>query len=161
MVRFPLVGGNDILGQGGAGFYNTWMGLILPGLFGPSTLFLMRQFFKTLPHELEDAARIDGCSELGIFWRIMLPLAAPGLVTVFLFQFSQSWNGFEWPLVITRSQEFYTLQVGLQVFSTPQQVMATIASEQAATVMVTLPILALFIAGQRYFTQGIALTGLK
>ncbi len=161
MVRFPLAGGNNLLGQGGSGFYNTWAGLILPGLFGPSTIFLMRQFFKSLPRDLEDAARIDGCSELGILGRIMLPLAKPGLITVFLFQFSGSWNGFEWPLVITRSQEFYTLQVGLQVYSLPQQVMATIASEQAASVMITIPILLLFIFGQRYFTRGIALTGLK
>jgi multiple sugar transport system permease protein len=161
MVHFPLAGGNNLLGQGGAGFYNTWGGLILPGLFGPSTIFLMRQFFKTLPRELEDAARIDGCSELGIFWRVMLPLAKPGLVTVFLFQFSGSWNAFEWPLVITKSPHYYTLQVGLQVFAMPQQVMATVASEQAAVVMTTLPILLLFVLGQRYFTQGIALTGLK
>ena len=161
MVRFPLVGGNNLLGQGGAGFYNSWAGLILPGLFGPSTIFLMRQFFKSLPRDLEDAARIDGSSELGILWRIMLPLAMPGLITVFLFQFNGSWNGFEWPLVITRSQEFYTLQIGLQVFSMPQQVLATISSEQAASVMITIPILLLFIFGQKYFTQGIALTGLK
>ena len=161
MIHFPLVGGNSWLGQGGAGFYNTWAGLLLPGIFGPSTIFLMRQFFQTLPRELEDAARIDGSSEVGIFWRIMLPLAKPGLVTIFLFQFTGSWNAFEWPLVITKSPALYTLQIGLQVFAMPQQVMSTVASEQAAAVMTTLPILLLFIMGQRYFTEGIALTGLK
>jgi multiple sugar transport system permease protein len=103
MIHAPLVGGNNLLGQGGAGFYNTWAGLLLPGLFGPSAIFLLRQFFQTLPRELEDAARIDGSSEPGIFWRIMLPLAKPGLIIVFLFQFTDSWNAFEWPLVITKS----------------------------------------------------------
>jgi multiple sugar transport system permease protein len=92
MIHVPLVGGNDILGQGGAGLYDTWAGLILPGLFGFSTVFLMRQFFATLPRELEDAARIDGCSEMGIFWQVMMPLAKPGLITVFLFQFTDSWG---------------------------------------------------------------------
>jgi multiple sugar transport system permease protein len=114
-----------------------------------------------LPRELEDAARIDGSSEVGIFWRIILPLAKPGLIVVFLFQFTDSWNAFEWPLVIIRSPDLYTLQIGLQVFALPHQVMSTVASEQAAAVMTTLPILLLFIAGQRYFTEGIALTGLK
>jgi multiple sugar transport system permease protein len=161
MVHFPLVGGNNLLGQGGAGFYNSWGGLLLPGLIGPSSIFLMRQFFQTLPRELEDAARIDGSSEIGIFTRIMMPLAKPGLIVVFLFQFTDSWNAFEWPLVITKSPSMYTMQIGLQVFSLPQQVMSTVASEQAAAVMTTLPILLLFILGQRYFTEGIALTGLK
>ncbi len=161
MVHVPLVGGNNLLGQGGAGFYNTWGGLLLPGLIGPSTIFLMRQFFQTLPHELEDAARIDGASEVGIFWRIMAPLAKPGLIVVFLFQFTDSWNAFEWPLVIIKSPSLYTLQIGLQVFALPAQVMSTVASEQAAAVMTTVPILLLFILGQRYFTEGISLTGLK
>jgi multiple sugar transport system permease protein len=161
MIHVPLAGGNNLFGQGGAGFYNTWAGLLLPGLFGPSAIFLMRQFFQTLPRELEDAARIDGSNELGIFWRIILPLAKPGLIVVFLFQFTDSWNAFEWPLVIIRSSDLYTLQIGLQVFALPHQVMSTVASEQAAAVMTTLPILILFVAGQRYFTEGIALTGLK
>lgn len=161
MVHFPLVGGNNLLGQGGAGFYNSWGGLLLPGLFGPSSIFLMRQFFQTLPRELEDAARIDGSSEIGIFTRIMMPLAKPGLIVVFLFQFTDSWNAFEWPLVITKSPSMYTMQIGLQVFALPEQVMSTVASEQAAAVLTTLPILLLFILGQRYFTEGIALTGLK
>jgi multiple sugar transport system permease protein len=161
MIHVPLAGGNNLFGQEGAGFYNTWAGLLLPGLFGPSAIFLMRQFFQTLPRELEDAARMDGSSEVGIFWRIILPLAKPGLIVVFLFQFTDSWNAFEWPLVIIRSPDLYTLQIGLQVFALPHQVMSTVASEQAAAVMTTLPILLLFIAGQRYFTEGIALTGLK
>jgi multiple sugar transport system permease protein len=110
---------------------------------------------------LEDAARIDGSSEIGIFARIMLPLAKPGLIVVMLFQFTDSWNAFEWPLVITTSPSLYTMQIGLQVFSLPGQVMSTVASEQAAAVMTIVPILILFIAGQRYFTEGIALTGLK
>ena len=168
MVRWPLVGGNNILGQGGRGLYNTWWGLVLPGLFGPGTIFLLRQFFNTLPRELEDAARIDGCSEMGIWWRIAMPLSKPALITVFLLQFSQSWNGYMWPLVITRSSSLYTLQVGLQIFATHTATQYMLLGEasragmqQAGAVLTILPIVALFLAGQRYFTSGIQLTGLK
>jgi multiple sugar transport system permease protein len=91
----------------------------------------------------------------------MAPLAKQGMIVVFLFQFTDSWNAFEWPLVIIKSSSLYTLQIGLQVFALPQQVMSTIAAEQAAAVMTTVPILFLFILGQRYFTEGISLTGLK
>ena len=168
MVRWPLVGGNNILGQGGRGLYNTWWGLVLPGLFGPGTIFLLRQFFNTLPRELEDAARIDGCSEMGIWWRIAMPLSKPALITVFLLQFSQSWNGYMWPLVITRTPNLYTLQVGLQIFATHTATQYMLLGEasragmqQAGAVLTILPIVALFLAGQRYFTSGIQLTGLK
>ena len=168
MVRWPLVGGNNILGQGGRGLYNTWWGLVLPGLFGPGTIFLLRQFFNTLPRELEDAARIDGCSEMGIWWRIAMPLSKPALITVFLLQFSQSWNGYMWPLIITRTPNLYTLQVGLQIFATHTvyQYMSYAGAsraglQQAGAVLTILPIVALFLAGQRYFTSGIQLTGLK
>jgi multiple sugar transport system permease protein len=168
LVRWPLVGGNNILGQGGRGFYDTWWGLVLPGLFGPGTIFLMRQFFKTLPRELEDAARIDGCSEIGIWWRIAMPLSKPALITVLLLQFSESWNAYMWPLVIARSPRLYTLQVGLQVFAThtaAQYVGYAEASgpglQQAGAILTMLPIVVLFVAGQRYFTRGIQLTGFK
>jgi len=166
MIRFPLAGGNDILGQGGQGFYDTWGGLILPALYGSGAAFLMRQFFLTLPAELEDAARVDGCSELGIFARIMLPLATPGLATIFMFEFQGRWNTLLWPAMITASEARRTLSAGFAdlsqlVVGTSAGVYIPIHWAQAGAIMMALPIILLFIVGQRYFVRGIALTGLK
>jgi ABC-type glycerol-3-phosphate transport system permease component len=166
MIRFPLAGGNDIFGQGGQGFYDSWGGLILPALYGSGAAFLMRQFFLTLPAELEDAARVDGCSELGIFARIMLPLATPGLATIFMFEFQGRWNTLLWPAMITASESKRTLSAGFAdlsqlVVGTSAGVYIPIHWAQAGAIMMALPIILLFIVGQRYFVRGIALTGLK
>jgi multiple sugar transport system permease protein len=166
MIHFPLVGGNNILGIGGKGFYDSWLGMILPGIMSPTSTFLMRQFFQSLPSELEDAARVDGSSEIGIFVRIMLPLATPGVVTTFMFQFQGGWNELLWPQMITVSQSMRTLSVGLTYLS---QVIGYGASAagipmnyaQAGAIIMALPIIVLFIVGQRWFVRGIALTGLK
>ncbi len=159
MARFPLMGGNDILGQGGAGLLNTYPALIIPQISGAFSIFMMRQFMMTLPEELSDAARIDGASEFGIYWRIMLPLTTPALITLGLFTFAGSWNDFIWPLVVTNSEEMRTVQLGLSVFRgvnfTEQ------ALFMAGTTLATLPVMALFLVGQRYFIRGIALSGLK
>jgi multiple sugar transport system permease protein len=166
MIRFPLAGGNNIFGQGGRGFYDTWPGLILPALFGSGATFLMRQFFLTLPADLEDAARVDGCGELEIFLRIMLPLATPGAVTVFLFEFQGRWNALMWPLMITSSDRLRTLAVAFSnmsqlVFGSSPGAANPVHWAQAAAIMMALPIILLFIFGQRFFTRGIALTGIK
>ncbi|MBM4028832.1 MAG: carbohydrate ABC transporter permease [Planctomycetes bacterium] len=166
MIHFPLVGGNNILGVGGKGFYDSWLGVILPSIVSPTSTFLMRQFFQSLPNELEDAARVDGSSEIGIFVRIMLPLATPGVVTTFMLQFQGAWNELLWPQMITVSQSMRTLAVGLTYLS---QVIGYGASAagipmnyaQAGAIMMALPIIVLFIVGQRWFVRGIALTGLK
>jgi multiple sugar transport system permease protein len=160
MLRhWPLVGGNNILGAGGHGLLNSYPGLVLPMAVGAFGIFLLRQFFMTLPRELEDAARIDGCSEAGIYWRIILPLSRPALATLGIFTFTAAWNEFLWPLLIMSKDSMKTLQVGLQVFQT--QYTTSWDLLMAGTVVVTIPVLLIFLAGQRYFTRGIALSGMK
>ena len=155
----PLAGGNDIFGQGGTGWLNSYPGLIFPALGGPFNVFLIRQYFSTLPKELEDAGRIDGCSEFGIFWRIMLPLSLPVLAVVAVFTFQWSWNDFLWPLVIVQSDKMRTVQLGLQLYRSQDSV--NWGSLMAGTVAATVPTLVVFLMAQRYFVQGIALTGIK
>jgi len=159
LKHWPLVGGNSIIGSGGHGLLNSYPGLVLPAAVGAFGIFLLRQFFMTLPRELEDAARIDGCSEAGIYWRIILPLSKPALATLGIFTFTAAWNEFLWPLLITSKDSMRTLQLGLQVFQT--QYTTSWDLLMAGTVVVTIPVLVLFLAGQRYFTRGIALSGIK
>lgn len=156
---FPLAGGNDLLGQGGTGFLNSYWAIFLPGAAGTFAVFLMRQFLLTLPSELGEAARIDGCSEFGIFWRIYLPLCLPALATLALFTFQASWNGFLWNVIVLSDPNLYTIQMGLQSFTFNNQ--TDYGPLMAASVVATLPMLILFIAAQRYFVQGISFTGTK
>jgi len=159
LKRWPLAGGNDLMGIGGHGLLNSYAGLVLPGAVGAFGIFLLRQFFMTLPRELEDAARIDGCSEAGIYWRIILPLSKPALATLGVFTFTAAWNEFLWPLLVMSKESMKTLQVGLQVFQTQYTTRWDLL--MAGTVIVTIPVLIIFLAGQRYFTRGIALSGMK
>jgi multiple sugar transport system permease protein len=160
ILRFwPLVGGNDLLGLGGTGLVDTLAGLTLPNMVGAFGMFLMRQFSKALPSELADAARIDGCNETNIFWRIMLPLMKPALVTLGIFTFQEAWNDFTWPLIVTLTERTRTLQLGLQTFRNEHYTEWGLL--MAGTTITILPLLLIFIAGQRYFIQGIALSGLK
>jgi multiple sugar transport system permease protein len=157
--HIPFFGGNDLLGQGGIGWINSYWGLIVPGAVGAFGIFMLRQFFETLPRELEDAARIDGAGELRIFWQIMLPLAMPAVATLAVFSFQAGWNAFLWPLLITTTDDMRTIQLGLTVFV--QQYSTQWDQLMAATVVATLPIIAVFAAGQRLLVRGIAFTGLK
>jgi multiple sugar transport system permease protein len=157
--HIPLFGGNDVLGQGGIGWINSYWGLIVPGAVGAFGIFMLRQFFETLPHELEDAARIDGAGEFRIFWQIMLPLAMPAVATLAVFSFQAGWNAFLWPLLITTTDEMRTIQLGLTVFV--QQYSTQWDQLMAATVVATVPIIAVFALGQRLLVRGIAFTGLK
>jgi multiple sugar transport system permease protein len=141
------------------GWLNTYQALIVPGLASAYAVFLLRQFFLGLPTELEDAARIDGCSPLRILWQIVVPLSMPAIITFGIFTFLGSWNAFLWPLIVATSQDMFTVQLGLQMYRSAY-------SNQwpyimAAASFITLPVLLLFFLGQRHFTQGIALTGLK
>ena len=156
---WPLLGGNDIFGQGGTGMLDSYWGLTIPAFATAYGTFLLRQFFQALPGELEDAARIDGCSELGIYWRIILPLSGPALVTLAIFSFQNAWNEFVWPLIIVKSEAMKTVQIGLAAFQRENTTQWTLL--MAATLVATLPVVVVFLLGQRYFTQGIALTGLK
>ncbi|MDX6280931.1 MAG: multiple sugar transport system permease protein, partial [Kribbellaceae bacterium] len=113
----PLFGGNNILGQGGIGWLNSWWGLIIPLGAAPLFTFLARQFYVSIPNELAQAARVDGLGEFGIFWRIMTPLVKPALITICVFQIEAAWNGFLWPLMITTSDSMRPLQLGLAIFA--------------------------------------------
>jgi ABC-type glycerol-3-phosphate transport system permease component len=160
IVRFmPLFGGNDILGQGGTGWLDTWWALIVPGAVTPFAVFLFRQFYLDLPVELEEAARLDGVSELGIWARIMTPLVKPAFITVALLTFESSWNNFLWPLLVTRTDSMRVIQVGLSVFRTENDTQW--AFLMAGTTLATLPMVVLFLLGQKYFVRGFANAGIK
>jgi multiple sugar transport system permease protein len=160
MLRhWPLMGGNDLFGSGGIGMVDTLAGLIAPNLVTAFGIFLMRQFALSLPTELADAARIDGATESNIFFRIMLPLMRPALVTLSIFAFQDAWNDFTWPLVISTTAQSRTLQLGLQTFQ--DQTLTDWGPLMAGTTITVLPLVLIFILGQRYFVEGIALTGTK
>jgi ABC-type glycerol-3-phosphate transport system permease component len=157
--HWPLIGDNDILGRGGFGMLDTYWVLTVPMFATAYGTFLLRQFFLNLPAELEDAARIDGSSELGIYWRIVVPLSGPAMATLGIFSFQGVWNDFVWPLVTTRSDAMKTIQVGLAQFRREGSTDWTLL--MAGTMIATVPILVIFLLGQRFFTKGIAMTGLK
>jgi multiple sugar transport system permease protein len=143
------------------GWVDSILPLTIPLFFGGGAfnIFLLRQFFRTIPEELADAARMDGCTEFGIYWRIMLPLSRPALITVSIFTFLAAWNDLIGPLVYLRTPETYTVAIGLAQF---RGAMTTRWDLQmaAATVMV-IPVVLLFFFAQRYFIRGIVMTGLK
>lgn len=155
----PLAGGNNWLGQGGTGWIDTYAGLMFPYFMNVFGVFLMRQFFATIPTELNDAARIDGASEFAIYRRIYIPLSKPVMATLGIFSFTSVWDDFLWPLIITNSQTMRTVQLGLQVFQTEFTVRW--GPLMAATLVVTLPVLLVFILGQKYFIEGFTTTGIK
>ncbi|WP_408618992.1 carbohydrate ABC transporter permease [Jiangella endophytica] len=142
------------------GLTNTFPGLILPYLVGPLGVFLMRQYFLGLPDELIQAARVDGAGELRIFWSVMLPLTGPALATLGILTFLSSWNNFLWPLVVAQTEDMYTLPVALALYSVGQNA-TQYGLLLAGAVVVVVPVIVLFLAVQRYFVQGIAMTGIK
>lgn len=143
------------------GWINTYAPLIIPVYFAsPFFVFLLRQFFMGLPIELSDAAKVDGASELAIFWQIILPLAKPALAVVALFQFIGSWNDYFGPLIYLNDKALYTVSLGIANMRTTYGFM-NFAWIMAATVMSVVPIIVLFFFAQRTFIEGIALTGLK
>jgi multiple sugar transport system permease protein len=155
----PFFGGNDFLGRGGSGWLDSWWGLIVPGAVTPLAIFLFRQFYLSLPRELEEAARMDGLGEFGIFARVMTPLMKPAIATVALITFENSWNNFVWPLIVTRSDDLRVIQVGLAAFRQTDRVLWEYL--MAGTVLATLPMIVLFLFTQRYFVQGFATAGIK
>jgi ABC-type glycerol-3-phosphate transport system permease component len=134
--------------------------LIIPSFFGnPYDIFLLRQFFMSIPLEMDDAARIDGCGPFGIFWRIILPLSRPALATVTIFHFMYAWNDFFSPLIYLHNRENWTLALGLsgfrQLYSTKVNLL------MAASFVAVIPCILLFFFAQRLFIQGIVITGVK
>ncbi|MFN6558256.1 MAG: carbohydrate ABC transporter permease [Nostoc sp. ChiSLP01] len=138
---------------------NTYGALILPTAVNGFGIFLLRQYFQTIPLELEEAAAIDGANRLQILWRVMLPLARPALVTLFLFTFIGEWNDLFKPLVFTTRPELRTVQLALAEFQ--EQFTNSWPLMMAAVTIATVPVMVLFLIGQRQFIQGIATTGIK
>jgi multiple sugar transport system permease protein len=144
-----------------------WIGslkpLIVPAFFGDAfTIFLLRQFFMTIPEELSDAARVDGASEFQILWRVIMPLAKPAIAAVALFQFLFCWNDFFGPLLYTGSNaKIWTLAVGLSQFSSVLHQGVLWNMQMAASVLFMLPVIVLFFVAQRAFIEGVTLTGVK
>jgi len=141
------------------GLYNTHTGYVLIQLFSAFGIFLLRQFFMTLPGELHEAARIDGCTDWGIYWRIVMPLSKAAVSTLVIFTFTFMWNDYLAPLIYIHDDALKTLQLGLQAFQTEHTMDYGLL--MAGTVCATLPMVALFIFGERFFTKGIATTGMK
>jgi multiple sugar transport system permease protein len=142
------------------GWYGTFLPLFVPSFFGnPFFIFLLRQFFRTVPEDLAEAARIDGAGEWRIFWQVMLPLARPALAVVALFQFLGTWNDFFGPLLYINDPSRYTLAYGLQQFMSSYG--GKWAQLMAGACVFTLPIILLFFLAQKTFIQGISTTGTK
>lgn len=138
---------------------NTYAGLIIPRATNGFGIFLLRQFFMSIPRDFDEAARLDGASEFYIFRKITLPLSLPALATLGIFHFTFNWNDFLWPLIITTNDDMRTLPAGLAVFSGQHETQYSLMMAGAALTL--LPLLIAFLFLQRYFIRGIALTGIK
>lgn len=141
------------------GLHNTHWSLIVLQAFTAFGVFLMRQFYQSIPDELCEAARIDGMNEYQIWWRIMLPLSKPALSTLTIFTFVTTWNDFLGPLIYLTKTELKTIQIGLRMFIS--QYSAEYGLIMAASVVALIPVLVVFLALQRFFVEGITSTGLK
>lgn len=141
------------------GVVNTLAAAFIPWLTSAFGIFLMRQFFLSLPKELEEAARIDGCSPFGVFWRVVLPLAKPALATLAIFTLLNSWNDLIWPLTAINNQDWFTIQVGLTSFQGTRRTQWSLL--MAGNVVATLPLIIAFIAAQRQFVKTMTFSGLK
>lgn len=141
------------------GWMNSFAGLIAPSLSSVWGIFLLRQFFLTIPRELEEAARLDGASEWMIYARVILPLSKPALATLAIFAFMATWRDFLWPMLVTSRTEMRTVEIGLAAFSSQYSVDWT--HQMAAAVIAMLPIALVFFFAQRYFIRGITMTGIK
>lgn len=147
------------------GLTDTYWALILPVGANVTGVFLMRQFFLSIPGELEEAARVDGASAFRVFWSVVLPLARPALTAVAIITFLSTWNSFFWPLIVTRSDSVRTLPVGIAQFLSLRAGMVqgqmSIGQSMAGAVFAALPPIIIFVILQRYFIEGISRTGIK
>lgn len=143
----------------GLGWTNTYLALIVPNLTSIFGIFMMRQFLMSIPNDLLDAGRIDGCTEFGVFTRIVLPLAVPGIATLTILTFMGTWNDFLWPRIVTSSEALFTLPVGLaqlQMKNTSNE-----AQIMAGTVLTALPMILVFLFMQRQFIEGMTVGAVK
>lgn len=139
--------------------FDSYFALIMPGLFSAYGTFMLRQFFMTIPTDLEDAAQIDGCSYFGIYWRVILPLSKPALATLTTFTFMGAWKDFMWPLIITSNAQMQTLPVLLQYFQGLYYTEWNLL--MAGSVIMVIPSLIIFLFAQRFFVEGIQLGAIK
>ena len=163
ILRFaPLMGGNDIAGQGGSGLLNTYAALCLPFVVTWYGVFLMRQFFLAIPDDLMEAARLDGASEYRIFRSIMLPLVKPAIATLTLFSFVYHWNEFIWTMTVTRSApDLQTLPVGIYLLQGAFEDLDQKSLQQAALAVSILPVIVVFLLLQRLFIASNFASGVK
>jgi multiple sugar transport system permease protein len=140
------------------GWYDSYQALILPTAFSAFSTFLLRQYFMGIPRDLDEAARMDGASSFRIWWQVILPLSGPALAALAIFVSLNSWNDFLWPLIITNSLEMRTLPVGLSTFQGQFKVEWHLL--MAGSVIAMLPVLIVYIVGQRWFIRGITMTGM-
>jgi multiple sugar transport system permease protein len=159
LKHIPLFGGNDLLGEGGHGWLNSYLGLIVPAIISSFAIFLLRQYMKSIPDDLLDAARMDGGSELWIFWRVVIPLSRPALAAVAIFTFGFFWQDFLWPLIVINSPSLYTLPLGLGLFTQQNRTVWDLL--MAGSVISLAPVIVVFLVFQRHFVQGIAMSGMK
>ncbi len=157
--HIPFFGGNDIFGNGGHGWLDSYYGLIMPGTVSAFGIFLLRQYMLSIPDDLLDAARIDGAGDWRIFWRVVMPLCGPALAANAIFTFQGAWEDFLWPLIITDSPDHYTAPLGLALFVVQNRTSWNLLF--AGSVIATLPMVVIFLIFQRRFIQGISLTGVK
>lgn len=140
---------------------NTYQALILPALFGGFGVFLMRQYFLGLPKDLEESAKIDGCNLFQTFFKIALPLALPTIATLAIFTFVTSWNSFMWPLIVTNTESMRTLPVGLAIYKGSFREITQWGELLACSVICTIPVIGVFLAGKKYFISDILQGGVK
>jgi multiple sugar transport system permease protein len=155
----PLAGGNDLMGVGGHGWLDSYWGVIVPNLVSAFGIFLLRQYMKSIPDELLDAARMDGAGHFRIYWKVILPLSRPALAALAIFTFQFWWAAFFWPLIVVSSPELYTLPLGLALFQEQNRTVWNLI--MAGSVVAALPLIVVFLAFQRQFVRGISVSGLK
>lgn len=158
MIPFPVTLIPNFLIVKGLGWYDSYLALIVPGLFSVFSTFLLRQYYRGIPIDFDEAARMDGASSLRIWGQIIVPLSGPVLATLSIFVFQGAWNDFLWPLVVTTSEQVRTIPLGLASFvgqySTAWDML------MAGSVIALLPVLLIYLVGQKWFVQGIALSGM-
>ena len=159
MRSIPLAGGNNIFGQGGTGFLDSYASLILPFLSGSMGIFLCRQFYSTFPKSLDEAAKIDGCGSFKIYYSIYIPMSVTILATLTILKTVATWNDFFYPLIMTTSDSMKTVQLGLQTFKGSTTTHYNWL--MAGTLFTSLPIVIVYLCAQKYFVAGIATSGMK
>jgi multiple sugar transport system permease protein len=159
LKHIPLFGGNNIAGVGGHGWLDSYWGLIAPNISSALSIFLLRQYMRSIPDELIDAARVDGAGHFRIYSRVILPLSKPALAALAIFTFQGVWSDFYGPLIIISSPDHYTLPLGLALFQIQNRTQWDLVT--AGSVLALLPMVVVFFVFQKQFVRGISLSGSK